>query len=128
MKMSFVTLFACVCLSALSVGCYTTEEGHKKWGSPLAKDKIESQYERKPAEVLAATKDVLGYMGTVTGDNTITRVVQARIDNSYVWVRVDEIQPGICKVTTQARGKGGGGNIDLASEVDKQIALQLQAR
>ena len=44
------------------------------------------------------------------------------------FIRSDsEAEPGITEVTTQARGKGGGANIPLASEIDKMIALQLQA-
>lgn len=111
-----------------STGCYTTQEGNKKLGVPFSPDKIEGRYERKPAEVFAAAKKVLAYMGTLTGENTIASTLEAKVDNNTVWVKVDEVEPGISRVITQSRGKGGGGKVGLASEVDKQIALQLQAQ
>jgi hypothetical protein len=41
-------------------------------------------------------------------------------------VKVDEVEPKISRVLTQARKKGGRSDIDLASEIDKQIALRLR--
>ncbi len=128
MNMKLSALFAGLCLVVLSAGCYTTQEGTKKMGVPFSPDKIEGRYERKPAEVFAAAKKVLAYMGTLTGENTINSTLEAKVDNNTVWVKVDEVEPGISRVITQSRGKGGSGKVGLASEVDKQIALQLQAQ
>jgi hypothetical protein len=41
-------------------------------------------------------------------------------------VKVEEIDPKVTRVIVQVRTKGGGTDIDLASEIDKQIALHLQ--
>lgn len=128
MKCNFYALLAAVCLVSLTPGCYTTVEGHKKAGLPLRKDRIESRYERKPAEVFAAAKVVLAHMGTLTGENTIASTLEAKVDNNTVWVKVAEVEPGISQVSVQARRSSLAGNVDLASEVDKRIALELQAR
>jgi hypothetical protein len=40
-------------------------------------------------------------------------------------VTVDEVEPKVTRVKVQARRKSGGSDIDLASEIDKQIALRL---
>ena len=47
-------------------------------------------------------------------------------DSRTVWVRIEEADPKVSKVTVQVRTNGGGADIELASEVDKRIALQLR--
>ena len=116
------------CLALLAAGCYSTVDGKKHAGVAMGVDHVEGRYERKPAEVFAAAKHVLGYLGTLTSENTINSTLEARVDNNTVYVKVDEVEPGISRVMVQARRSSTKGNIALASEVDKQIALQLQAR
>jgi hypothetical protein len=129
MKKTLSVVVGTLCgISLLTSGCYSTVDGGSKAGMPFSKDKIESRYERPADQVFAAAKDVLAFNGTLTGENTITKSLTAKVDNNTVWVKVEEVEPGITKVTTQSRGKGGGGKVLIASEVDKQIALQLQAR
>jgi hypothetical protein len=50
------------------------------------------------------------------------------VDNNTVWVKVTEVEPGISQVLVQSRRGAFKGNVALASEVDKRIALELQAR
>ena len=129
MKKTLSVVVGTLCaLSLLTSGCYSTVDGGKKAGMPFSTDKIESRYERPSDQVFTAAKDVLAFNGTLTGENTINRTLTAKVDNNTVWVKVEEVEPGITKVVTQSRGKGGGGKVTIASEVDKQIALQLQAR
>ena len=47
------------------------------------------------------------------------------MDNRSVYVRVDEVEPGVSRVQVQAIRKGGAGDVDLAAEIDKLIALKL---
>ena len=128
MKKSLVLLLFALCLSPVFSGCYSNVEGRSKVGVPFSRDRIESRYERSVEQVFAAAKEVLAFNGRLTGENTIARTLEARIDNNTIWVRVDEIEPGIARVVTQARGKGGGAQIAVASEIDKQIALHLQTQ
>jgi len=95
-------------------------------GKPFSKDRLESRYERPVPVIFEAAKNVLAFQGTLTGENTIANTLQGKVDNNTVWVKVEEIDSNISRVWVQARKKSGGGNIDLASEIDKQIALQLQ--
>ena len=67
-----------------------------------------------------------GFNGTLTGENTINNSVTARIDTRTIWVRVEEWEPKITRVLVQARTRAGRPGVDLASEIDKQIALQLR--
>ncbi len=119
--------FAAIGLAALvSSGCYSTQEGRKKVGVPFSKDTIESRYERPASQLFAAAKETLGFNGTLTGENTIAMTLEAKVDERTVWVKVDEIEPAISRIQVQARKKGGRGDVDLASELDKQIALRLK--
>jgi hypothetical protein len=119
-------LLASVCLLALTVGCYSTVEGRTKMGMPLVKDHFESRYERPVDQVFQAAKEVLRFNGTLTGENTVAKTLQAKINTDTVGVKVEEVEPNITRVTVQARKKNGFANLDLAGEVDKQIALQLR--
>lgn len=125
--MKKLSALATVALAALfATGCYSTKEGRKKVGVPFSKDTIESRYERSAAQLFAAAKETLAFNGTLTGENTIALILAAKVDERTVWVRVTEIEPAISQIQVQARKKLGGGDVYLASELDKQIALRLK--
>ncbi|MBN9692807.1 MAG: hypothetical protein J0M24_21380 [Verrucomicrobia bacterium] len=123
--MKKLLLVALALAAVLVSGCYSTETGSKKFGMPFADDKIESRYQRTVAQVFTAAKEVLAFNGTLTGENTIDNTLQAKVDNKTVWVRVDEIETGVARSFVQVRGPAGGADINLAAELDKQIALKL---
>ena len=77
-------------------------------------------------QVFAAAKEVLGFNGTLTGENTIAKIVTASVDGRTVWVKIDEVEPRVSRVSVQARKQGGLPDIYLASEIDKQIAIRLK--
>ncbi len=122
-------LFAVAALSGMLVtvaGCYSTVEGHKRAGLPFLKDTIEGRYERPPAQVLSAARKVLEYNGTIRAENASAMALEAKVDTRTVWVRVEEIDPNLTRVQVQARTKTGASDVDLAAEIEKQIALQLK--
>ena len=125
MKIKFLISFAVLAVSVALTGCVSTVDGHMKMGVPLVKDKIESRYQRGIPQLILATKAVLARNGTLVSDDTINNTVTARVDTRTVWVKVTEVDPNVSQVTVQARTKGGGPDVDLASEIDKQIALHL---
>lgn len=114
-----------IILLVVATGCVPTVSGGRKAGVPLVKDTIESRYNRAVGEIFTAARGVLEHNGTLTGENTINASLEAQVDNRAVFVRVDEVEPGVSRVQVQARKKGGGADIDLAAEIDKQIALKL---
>ena len=125
MKIKFLMSLAVLTVSVLLTGCVSTVDGHMKMGVPLVKDKIESKYQRGIPQLIAAAKVVLARNGTLVSDDTINNTVTARVDTRTVWVKVTEVDPNVSGVTVQARTKGGAPDVDLASEIDKQIALHL---
>lgn len=121
MKNRFLGLLVLVCLVAAFAGCYSTQENNLKLGVPFQKDTIVSRYERPYAQVHSASKEVLRRMGTLTNDDVEQKLIRGRVDGRPVWIKLDDSEPQITKVQIQARGTGGGADIDLASEIDKQI-------
>ena len=54
------------------------------------------------------------------------RSLQGKVDQCNVWVRVaSEDDPKITSIIVEARTKWGNSNIDLAHQLEKEIALQL---
>jgi hypothetical protein len=125
MKNLFVIVGCCVAIAALS-GCVNTLDGRKQAGVPGLKDKIESKYQFPPAQVLTAARAALKHNGTIVSDDSVTQTVTAKVDTRTVIVKVSEIDPKVTGVIVQVRAKGGGTDIDLAAEIDKQIALNLK--
>jgi hypothetical protein len=123
------------CLSVLAVGCVGTVGGTKTAGIPLIKDKIESRYERPMDQVFQAAKEVVQFNGTLLRENivygrtnsinNVAKVVEGKVNQRTVWVSVEQVEPRITAVAVQTRTPGGGSDIDLAAEIDKQIALKL---
>ena len=107
----------------LASGCVPTETGREAGGLPT-KDTITDRYER-PVPVLAtAVREVLKRNGKLLVDNVVDNTFQAKVNQRNVWVKVAAVDPKITAVYVQVRGNFGG-DIYLASELSKQIALQL---
>jgi hypothetical protein len=111
---------------ALASGCVGTETGHSTAGWPLSKDTITSRYEKPVPLLAAATRTVLTRNGKLLVDNVVDNTFQAKVNQRNVWVRVSDLDGKITVVSVQVRGDFGT-DIDLASEISKQIALQLMA-
>jgi hypothetical protein len=115
-----------MCVSAVWLaGCVNTLDGHKKSGNPFVKDTLTGRYERPAPQVFVAAKAVIADMGTLTGDNTVVRSAEGKINDRSVWVRIEEIDPKVTQVLVQCRKKNGGADLETASEIDKRIALWL---
>lgn len=116
-----VALFS---LGLLVSGCVSTPTGHSKAGVPFLKDTLTSRYQRSVEQVVAATRFVLSHKGKLSVDNSIDNSFQAKADECDVWVKITKVDAKTTEVIVKVR-KGLGANIALASEIDKEIALQL---
>ncbi|MBX3745115.1 MAG: hypothetical protein KF833_07375 [Verrucomicrobiae bacterium] len=120
---------ACVLLIALlttATGCYRTLDDRSRAGVPFGKDRISGQYERSVDKVQEAARRVLAYNGQLVSDDIVNRVLVGRVDTRTVYVGLTELQPNLTGVTVQARRQGGGTDIDLAAQIEKEIALNLR--
>jgi hypothetical protein len=57
--------------------------------------------------------------------NTV-RALQGKVNQRNVWIRVAAESPQVTQITVQARTKVGG-DVDLAHEIEKEIALKLSS-
>jgi hypothetical protein len=114
-------------LAGLLTGCVETVDGRSQAGVPFIKDKVEGRYERPLPQVVEAAKAVLKFNGQLTGNNTINNSLEGRVNQVTVLIKVDEIDPSkpVTRVQVETRTRAGGSDLDLAHEIEKQIALQL---
>lgn len=120
--------FACLLIVALVpafTACVKTLDDRSTIAMPFSKDTIEARYARSIDQVTVAAREVLAFNGTITSDDAVTRVLQAKVNNRTVYVRLEELEPQITRVLVQVRS-GAGSDVDLAAEIDKQIALRLK--
>lgn len=125
MKMKVFLAVLGLGLAVLITGCVKTVDGRTKAAVPFKKDKIVGRYERSPATVFEAAKVVLNRYGKINAENTVTRSYTARVDTRNVWVKVNEIDPKVTEVVVQVRTRYGGTDLDLAAQLEKEIALEL---
>ena len=129
MKKLLFGLFAVLAL--VGTGCITTVDGHKSAGVPFRKDKIVSRYQLPLDQIFNAAKEVLagekGGLGVLQAENRVNNSLVAKVNTRMVYVKVSEVEPNINEIVVQVRTDAGWSDVDWAAEIDKQIALRLQA-
>jgi hypothetical protein len=132
MKMKRMAMVAGVLAAALLVaGCVGTVSGRKTAAVPLVKDRVEGRYERPAGMVFEAAKEVVRFNGTLVNEitrhqtNGFVRALEGRVQERKVFIAVEEVDPRVSSVVVQVRTTAGGRDLDLAHELEKQIALRL---
>jgi hypothetical protein len=106
-------------------------DGRKQAAVPFVSDTAEAKYPRTVAQVFDAAKYVVAQKGTVTRESNLlgltnaVRVLEGKVNQRSVWVRIESIDPGVTAVKIQVRTSGGGTDQPLAYQLDKEIALKL---
>lgn len=115
-------------------GCVSTVNDTHTAAVPFVKDKFESRYERPVDEVYAAAVDVLKFNGAIGRESILNpgpnqvKTIEAKVNGRSVWVRVQAVDQKVTSVVVQVRTKGGGSDLDLTQELQKQIAIKLATR
>jgi hypothetical protein len=115
----------------VGAGCISTVNDRKTPGVPFVRDRFEGRYERPLEQVFQAAKEVVSAKGvlvneaTLYGQTNTVKTIEGRIDERKVWIRAESLDPKITAVTVEVRTSGGGADMDLAHEVEKEIALKL---
>jgi hypothetical protein len=121
-------------LGLLGTGCVRTVSGSRTAGVPFVKDTVEGRYERSVDEVFNAAKDVIAKNGVLNtesilhGETNKVKTVVGKVNQRTVYVRVESATPKITAVAVQTRNQNGAADVDLAHEIEKQIALRLVVR
>lgn len=108
-------------------GCVPTVDGRRAVGMPFTKDTIEARYERSPMEIWKTAKEVISYNGQLQSEDVLKNTIEGSVNTRTVWVKVEPLDDRVTRVMVQARTKGGAADLEMAGEIDKQIALKLQA-
>ncbi len=117
----------------LVVGCVSTVNDQHTAAVPFVKDQFEGRYERTPDQVYAAALGVVKLNGTITRESVINpgpnqvRTIEGKVNTRNIWVRIQAVDPKVTSVTVQVRTKGGGSDLNLTQELQKQIAVKLAA-
>jgi hypothetical protein len=131
MKNIFLLLISLASLGVTLVGCVNTVSGNKTAGVPWLNDRVEARYERSLDQVFNAAKDVIIRNGTISSAGTLfnqtndVRVIEGKVKQQNVWLRIEALDPRLTAVTVQTRTSKGGADMPLAHEIDKEIALEL---
>jgi hypothetical protein len=117
-----------------TAGCVSTVTGGKTAGVPFVKDTFEGAYKLPPDVIFAAAKEVIREDGVLTkegtnyGQTNEAKVVQGRVNQCTVWVRIVPMDSQVTSIAVQTRTNGGGSDINLAHQIDKEIAVKLASR
>ena len=117
----------------LAAGCVSTVNDRSTAGWPLVRDQFEGRYKRPVDQVYAAALDVIKFNGAIARESILNpgpnqvRTIEAKVNGRSVWVRVEPVDPTVTSVIVQVRTKGGGSDLDLTQELQKQIAVKLAA-
>jgi hypothetical protein len=127
-------LAAIIGLLIVASGCVRTVTGEKTGGVPFINDTVQAAYKLPPEAIFAAAKQVIREEGILTNEGTIyeptntVKVVQGRVNQCAVWVRIAPVDSQVTSVEVEVRTQGGGSRMALAHEIDKEIAVKLALR
>lgn len=115
----------------VATGCVSTVAGTKTAAWSLSRDSVEGRYQRSLDQVYQCAVQVMqtdGQMVTeyIPHDTTNSvRALYGRVNEEKVWMHVEAVDPQITSIQVEARTKFGGADIELAHELEKEVALQL---
>ena len=120
-------------LAIVAIGCVSTVSGEKTAAVPFVKDRVEGRYERPASQVYNAAKAVLTVNGTLLRESTLFQgekagsvlTLEGKVNQRSVWISVQQLDPKVSSVMVQARTSGGGTDMQLCYQLEKQIALKL---
>ena len=128
MKMKFFAFLAAAALVA--TGCVKTVNDSHHFATTWSEDTITARYARTTDQVYQVAITVIQSNGVLTREyitpgTNVVRSLEAKVNQKNVWVRVTTVDSRTTQVDVQARSTWGVSDVGLASEIDKQIALQL---
>ena len=118
----------------LVAGCVGTVNDRSTAAVPFVKDKFEGRYARTPEQVYAAAEEVLKANGVIERESILNpganqvRTIEAKMNGRRIWVRVEPVDTKVSSVVVQVRTSGGGADLELTQELQKQIAVTLATR
>jgi hypothetical protein len=118
-------------IAIVTAGCISTATGTHTAAVPFQKDTLVGRYERTVDQVYQASVQVVQNDGVIVTEyiphdsTNSVRSLLGKVNQDKVWIRVEAVDPKITQITVQARTQYGVSDLDVAHELDKEIALQL---
>lgn len=119
----------------LLAGCVNTVTGQRTAGVPFINDTIEMRYEKPVEPVFQAARQVIAEDGMLITEGTLygqtnalgnmVRTLKGKVNERTVYVRVEALDQKITGTAVQTRTSAGASDIDLAAQINTQIALKL---
>jgi hypothetical protein len=109
-------------------GCFTTQDGKSNLTMiPGRSDAFQLRPDWPPAQAMQAVQEVLALEGTITSIEATKNTVTARVNERYVWVKVqtDPESPDISMITFQVRTKWRNPDLALANRLMSMTVAQL---
>jgi len=131
MKMKFLAALAGAALVA--TGCVKTVNDSHAFATTWSQDTITARYPRTMDQVYQAATQVVANDGVLTREfitpgTNVVRSLTGKVNQKDIWIKVVSVDARTTQVEVQARSSWGVSDVSLASELDKEIALQLAAR
>lgn len=129
MKTKIFAVFVGVVI--VTTGCIHTVSGTNKAAMPFLKDRVEGRYMRTLDQVYQASVQVIQNNGVVLTEfiphdtTNVVRSLRGKVNQRNVFVKVEVVDPRTTAVIVQVRTRPGGRDLELAHELEKEIALQL---
>ena len=125
------TIFAVLAGAALAAtGCRSTVADTHTFASTWSQDTITGRYNRTMDQVYHAAVQVVAINGVlvreyITPGTNVVRSLEGKVNQETVWIRVEPVDSKTTQVGVQARAGWGVSDVNLAAELEKQIALKL---
>ena len=133
MKTKIFAVFAGIAV-IVATGCVHTVSGTKSPAMSWGQDRFVNKYERSADQVYQASVSVIKNNGVLLTEyiphdaTNAVRALSGKVNQRNVWVNVEPLDPNITQVTVQVRSPAGFRDLNLAHELQEEIALQLQAQ
>ncbi len=109
-------------------GCFTAQDGESRFTFiPGRSDHFQLRPDWPPAKAMQAVQEVLAVEGTITSVEATQNVITARVNERYVWVKVeaDPESPDISLITFQVRTKWRNPDQAMANRLSALTVAQL---
>ena len=126
------TIFAILAgVAIVATGCVKTVSDTRAFRSTWSKDVIAGRYNRTVEQVYQASVNVIQQNCVMVREfiphdtTNAVRALEGKVNQRDVYVSVESVDTKTTQVNVQALSGWGNADLDLAHELEKEIALQL---